>query len=393
MRIVEHVALTDTGRQRRGNEDSYFEAPPLFAVADGMGGAQAGEVASHLAVECLGQGLPDGASTEERLARVAHAANAQIHELSRRDRERAGMGTTLTAVRVDDDDLAVAHVGDSRLYRVRHGELERLTRDHTLVQALIDQGKLDEVSAAVHPQRSVITRALGPEPAVEVDTQSVRLRDGDVFLLCSDGLTGMVDEETLGRIVTGSQGMREAGERLIDAANAAGGRDNITVVLFRVEGEGDGDADVDEQPTGVSAAVAAPPRPQVAQESRVLPRQPRPAGAEASGEARRRRRRPRLAPLVALVVILGLVLTGAWLASRQVFFVGTDDQGRVAVFRGLPISGPFGADMYETFYVSGVPLASVPRAGRNVITDHKLRSHADASDLVDQLELGKLGAK
>ncbi len=391
MRIVEHVALTDTGRQRRGNEDSYFEAPPLFAVADGMGGAQAGEVASHLAVECLGQGLGDGASTEERLARVAHAANARIHELSRRDRERAGMGTTLTAVRVDDDDLAVAHVGDSRLYRVRHGELERLTRDHTLVQALIDQGKLDEVSAAVHPQRSVITRALGPEPAVEVDTQSVRLRDGDMFLLCSDGLTGMVDEETLGRIVSGSEGLREAGERLIDAANAAGGRDNITVVLFRVEGEGD--ADADEQPTGASAAVAAPPRPRAASEVRASRRQPRPAGAEVSGGARRRRRRPRLAPLVALVVILGLVLTGAWLASRQVFFVGTDDQGRVAVFRGLPISGPFGADMYETFYVSGVPLASVPRAGRKVVTDHKLRSHADASDLVDQLELGKLAAK
>lgn len=391
MRVVEHVALTDTGRQRRGNEDSFFEAPPLFAVADGMGGAQAGEVASHLAVECLGQGLGDGASTEERLARVAHAANARIHELSRRDRERAGMGTTLTAVRVDDDDLAVAHVGDSRLYRVRHGELERLTRDHTLVQALIDQGKLDEASAAVHPQRSVITRALGPEPAVEVDTQSVRLRDGDMFLLCSDGLTGMVDEETLGRIVSGSEGLREAGERLIDAANAAGGRDNITVVLFRVEGEGD--ADADEQPTGASAAVAAPPRPRAASEVRASRRQPRPAGAEVSGGARRRRRRPRLAPLVALVVILGLVLTGAWLASRQVFFVGTDDQGRVAVFRGLPISGPFGADMYETFYVSGVPLASVPRAGRNVITDHKLRSHADASDLVDQLELGKLAAK
>ncbi len=391
MRIVEHVALTDTGRQRRGNEDSYFEAPPLFAVADGMGGAQAGEVASHLAVECLGQGLGDGASTEERLARVAHAANARIHELSRRDRERAGMGTTLTAVRVDDDDLAVAHVGDSRLYRVRHGELERLTRDHTLVQALIDQGKLDEASAAVHPQRSVITRALGPEPAVEVDTQSVRLRDGDMFLLCSDGLTGMVDEETLGRIVSGSEGLREAGERLIDAANAAGGRDNITVVLFRVEGEGD--ADADEQPTGASAAVAAPPRPRAASEVRASRRQPRPAGAEVSGGARRRRRRPRLAPLVALVVILGLVLTGAWLASRQVFFVGTDDQGRVAVFRGLPISGPFGADMYETFYVSGVPLASVPRAGRKVVTDHKLRSHADASDLVDQLELGKLAAK
>jgi len=391
MRIVEHVALTDTGRQRRGNEDSYFEAPPLFAVADGMGGAQAGEVASHLAVECLGQGLGDGASTEERLARVAHAANARIHELSRRDRERAGMGTTLTAVRVDDDDLAVAHVGDSRLYRVRHGELERLTRDHTLVQALIDQGKLDEASAAVHPQRSVITRALGPEPAVEVDTQSVRLRDGDMFLLCSDGLTGMVDEETLGRIVSGSEGLREAGERLIDAANAAGGRDNITVVLFRVEGEGD--ADADEQPTGASAAVAAPPRPRAAPEARASRRQPRPAAAEVSGGARRGRRRPRLAPLVALVVILGLVLTGAWLASRQVFFVGTDDQGRVAVFRGLPVSGPFGADMYETFYVSGVPLASVPRAGRNVITDHKLRSHADASDLVDQLELGKLAAK
>jgi protein phosphatase len=171
LRATEIIALTDTGRQRRDNEDSAYARSPLFVVADGMGGAQAGEVASQMAVQTFEQDLPDGGvSVEERLAERVREANRRIHELSRSDRERAGMGTTLTAAYLDEASLAIAHVGDSRAYLVRDGALRRLTRDHSLVGELVQRGKLTEEQAAEHPQRSIITRALGPEPDVEVDT-------------------------------------------------------------------------------------------------------------------------------------------------------------------------------------------------------------------------------
>src|SRR5437588_9355803 len=195
LRVAEHFERTDTGRQRRANEDSYFARAPLFAVADGMGGAQAGEVASGVAVEVLEQGLPGGGGTvEERLARRVAEANARINELSRSSEDRAGMGTTPTAAYVGEHLLTVVHVGDSRLYRLREGEFERLTDDHSLVEELVRQGKLTPQEADEHPQRSIITRALGPEAGVEADRQTFPARDRDVYLLCSDGLTSMVPE-------------------------------------------------------------------------------------------------------------------------------------------------------------------------------------------------------
>ena len=161
LRAAETALKTDTGRQRRDNEDNAFARAPVFVVADGMGGAQAGEVASKIAIETFEQGLPDSGSPEERLAERVREANHQIYELSRSDRERAGMGTTLTAAYVDDTSVAIAHVGDSRAYLFRDGTLERLTQDHSLVEELVRQGKLTPEQAAGHPQRSIITRALG----------------------------------------------------------------------------------------------------------------------------------------------------------------------------------------------------------------------------------------
>ena len=163
LRAAETALKTDTGRQRRDNEDNAFARAPVFVVADGMGGAQAGEVASQIAIETFEQGLPDSGSPEERLADRVREANHQIYERSRADRERAGMGTTLTAAYVDDTHVAIAHVGDSRAYLFRDGTLERLTQDHSLVEELVRQGKLTAEQAAEHPQRSIITRALGPE--------------------------------------------------------------------------------------------------------------------------------------------------------------------------------------------------------------------------------------
>ncbi len=235
LRVAEQYVGTDTGRQRRANEDSMLARSPLFVVADGMGGAQAGEVASRLAIESFQDGLDDTTDAEAALAACAHGANVSIHERSQASAEHAGMGTTLTAVYVGAEEVAIAHVGDSRAYCLRDGELLRLTDDHSLVDELIRQGKLTPEEAVEHPQRSVITRALGPEPEVEIDTRSYRARDGDVYLLCSDGLTTMVPDALLTEIMLAHSQLRDAGEALIAAANEAGGRDNITVVLLRVE--------------------------------------------------------------------------------------------------------------------------------------------------------------
>src|SRR5437764_9729761 len=224
--IVEKAGLTDVGRQRQGNEDSYLEQPPLFAVADGMGGARAGEVASKIAVEMLAESAPTDGSPERHLAEVTKEANREIYEKAQADSDLAGMGTTLTAALVTGREVAIGHVGDSRLYRLRNGELERLTQDHSLVEEFVRQGKLTPEEAEVHPQRSIITRALGPEAEVEVDTFTYPGRGGDVYLICSDGLTGMVSEGEVAEILNERESLEDAAEKLIAAANENGGKDN-----------------------------------------------------------------------------------------------------------------------------------------------------------------------
>src|SRR5262245_22538779 len=232
--VAEQAYKTDTGRQRHANEDSYFADAPVFAVADGMGGAQAGEVASRIAAGAFEHGVDDEGPAEGQLADIAQRANREIHKLAQEDSSRAGMGTTLTAAMVSEDEVAFGHVGDSRAYVLRDGELKRLTKDHSLVEELRRQGRLTEEQAEEHPQRSIITRALGPEPRVNVDTMTFPARDGDVFLLCSDGLTTMVSDEQIKEIMLSTKSLRSAVSRLVEAANQGGGRDNITAVAFRV---------------------------------------------------------------------------------------------------------------------------------------------------------------
>jgi PPM family protein phosphatase len=237
LRIAEQWHASDLGRQRQGNEDSYFARAPLFVVADGMGGAQAGEVASAMAVESFQGGLPDG-NPAEGLVTVIEEANRRIHERSRADEQRAGMGTTVTAAYVGEDAVTVAHVGDSRCYLLRDGDLVRLTRDHSLVGELVARGKLTEEQAEAHPQRSVITRALGTDPDVDVDTFTIAAQAGDLFLLCSDGLTTMVSNETILDLVERHrENMEKALRALVGAANKGGGEDNITVVAFEIAEE------------------------------------------------------------------------------------------------------------------------------------------------------------
>ncbi len=390
LRAAETIAKTDTGRQRRENEDSAFARAPVFVVADGMGGAQAGEVASRIAVEAFADGLPDSGTPEERLASRVVEANQRIHEVSITERERAGMGTTLTAAYLDGSQLAIAHVGDSRAYLFRDGELKRLTQDHSLVDELVRRGKLTEEQAAEHPQRSIITRALGPEPSVEVDTWTYPVRAGDVLLLCSDGLTSMVPEDRVQGILASNSDLDRAAQALIDQANEAGGRDNITVVLFRLEEVEAGSDGVVDQPTMVGgAAVQAPSRPPSA--VRVAGARQAPVTAERPPRAMPRWGKP-VAALIAVIVVLFLVGGGGYLATRNLYFVGTNSQGIVTIYRGLPYDLPFGVHLYETFYVSGVPASLVPADRRTSIFNNNLRSQSSASKLVRQLELNEISS-
>ena len=210
--------------------------PPLFAVADGMGGAQAGEVAARLAASVFRDEEATGG--EERLVDLIQEANRRVHQRSIEDPNAAGMGTTLTVAVVEDGVVSIGHVGDSRAYLVRDGNLEQLTEDHSLVAELMRSGKLSPEEAEQHPQRSMITRALGTDPDVDVDRFSIQPRAGDLFLICSDGLSSMVDDRTILEVVDKNRGdLDRLAKALISAANKGGGEDNITVVAFEITGE------------------------------------------------------------------------------------------------------------------------------------------------------------
>ncbi len=408
LRAAETTVRTDAGRQRAGNEDSSYASAPVFVLADGMGGAQSGEVASQIAVDAFARGLPDTGTAEERLSVVVQRANHEIHERSQKELENAGMGTTITAALLGEDSVAIAHVGDSRAYLLRDGELSRLTEDHSLVEELVRGGKLTEDEAFEHPQRSVITRAVGIEPIVEIDTWTYPLRPGDVVLLCSDGLTDMLPEAEVQRLLLGAENLATAADKLIDAANAAGGRDNITVVLFRVELAPDGAAQTD-QPTVITRAGASQPELAAAgtpSRSRAAPLQPaEPRRARSQGfrphmpagfvqPARRERHFGLLGKTVAattaIVFVLFLLGAGGYIASRQLYFLGTNGQGTVVLYRGFPYVLPFGVPMYETYYISGVPSSSIPPTRRRTLLNHAMRDQTNAINLVNDLELGKI---
>ena len=446
LRIAEEFHASDLGRQRQGNEDNYFVRAPLFVVADGMGGAQAGEVASEMAVESFDQGLPDDRSPGEALEESIRAANRRIHERAHAEEQYAGMGTTCTAAYVGESDVTIAHVGDSRAYLWRDGDLVRLTRDHSLVGELVARGKITEEQAEAHPQRNVITRALGADADVRVDVEVFGARDGDVYLLCSDGLTGMVQEPGVRPFLQDMTSLEQAGRALIAAANDAGGRDNITVILFRLEdvdvaGAETGDtteydtfegeaveeprqgvtrpeartrvrdeetldsrevagraraadaAEAEYRASGTVALSAVRPRQEAPERTVSLPDGTPPRGeppVERPKEKERRRRVPAGA-IILTVVAIG-VLSAFWVATRAVYFVGVDEErgNTITIYQGLPVELPLGIDLYSRWAGSGVTLQSVPPARRPTFTEHRLRSKDDAENLVIQLERGQL---
>jgi len=405
LRIVEHVGKTDVGRQRSVNEDSLVLAPPFFAVADGMGGAKAGEVASAMAAETFEGESDSGEPAEAQLTRILREANRRIYDLAVSDDSHRGMGTTVTAAKVTGNEVSLGHVGDSRAYRLRDGELEQLTRDHSLVAELERSGQITPEAAEHHPQRSIITRALGPEPDVQVDTYTLAGRDGDLFLICSDGLTSMISDDELASILRASETLDGAADSLVRAANQSGGKDNITVVLFRL-GNGDGEVELPaedetiagqlkatevheafEETTAPQPAATLPPElpadATIVAPRTALPKQPPP-------KRRRGGRVKTLAKTLFALAVLAAVGTGLYVASRQVYFLGTNDAGLVTLYRGVPYELPFGVDLYEEQYASGVPARAIPATRRKRVLDHEWRGRNDAEDLLRTLERGQL---
>jgi len=407
LRVAEQAHKSDTGQQRQANEDAYFARAPVFAVADGMGGAQAGEVASRIAVDAFEPGIPGGQPPEQALRQLAELANRKIHEFAGDDSERAGMGTTLTAAVLAGEEVSLVHAGDSRAYLLRERELRRLTQDHSLVEELRRQGRLTAEEAEEHPQRSIITRALGPEPQVELDTMSVTAQDGDVFLLCSDGLTTMVSETRIAIVLASSPSLEAAVAELVDEANRMGGRDNITVVAFRVEELRSGAPPADPadgatllgstaEQEGLTAEAIRRAAAERASETRAAGKQKtKPAGLRPGlrlpyspyeGGRRARRARRLALRLVVLLTLAGLLAAGGLTAVRSVWFLGVDEGGRVALYRGLPYDLPLETRLYEERYSAPLRADRLDERFRQAVASHEWRSRTDAVDLVREIE-------
>ncbi|HJX07056.1 MAG TPA: Stp1/IreP family PP2C-type Ser/Thr phosphatase [Actinomycetota bacterium] len=321
MRIVAGVA-TDTGRVRDHNEDAYILEPPLYAIADGMGGANAGEVASQLALETIGDMQLTGETTLDDEVREA---NRVVFARSGEDTKFAGMGTTVTAALASAEALHLVHVGDSRAYLLRAGSLRQLTHDHTLVDRMVQAGEISRDEADVHPHRNVLIRALGTEPKVDVEALDLGLLDGDQVLICSDGLTDMVTEGQITAILDIARGTpQDAADRLVRAANRAGGIDNITAIVLEVE-----------------------------------PGEPDEGTVTAGQPAEPARRVPWRAITIVLTTIVLLLVAYTVFRSyldRQ-WYLGVSD-GHVALYQGIP-AAPFGIHLSHVDVDTGLDAAKV----------------------------------
>jgi protein phosphatase len=374
MSVIASSAHTDTGRRRRRNEDAFVCEPPLFAVADGMGGAQAGEVASRLAAESLREQELGGLSSPEQTVELIREANRRVYAYSSENASARGMGTTMTVALVEGNVVTIGHVGDSRAYLLRDDQLTQLTQDHSLVAELVRSGRLSAKEAESHPRRSVITRALGTDSEVEVDVLSLRAQDRDVFLLCSDGLTSMVSDEEIARLLLSARDdLDDAGKKLIAAANQSGGEDNITVVLFEPEvGEPEPESSIAQEPDSAKTLSEVDAVP-------VLKLEPK-----QSLRSQRSRRITLLA--LAFAFLLTLVGLGVFTVSTA-HFIGVEPDGRVAVYQGLPYDLPGGIHLYRTVRVSSRLYAAQLTAGeRRRFFDHGLHSYGDMTRELSTLE-------
>jgi protein phosphatase len=380
--VVDSAGLTQTGNVRRSNEDAFLLRSPLFMVADGMGGALAGELASRMCAEAFAELDLIEHQGEEALRATIAVANRRIWERSRTDAEASGMGTTVTAALVGDDGVvSFAHVGDSRAYLLRDGALQRLSEDHSLVHELVRQGQLSEVEAEQHPQRSVITRALGTDEEVQIDTFSLAAKPSDVLLLCTDGLNTMVSEQEIAATLASPTSAADVARKLVRAALKAGGEDNVTAVVVsfgEVSAPAEAEERVDED---VTSAVAV---------HRVLPPDIDSAPQPTARSPRRRSRGGlrRVAMAAAAVVLVGVLAIAGAIGLRESHFIGADTStGRVAIYQGVPVDLPFGVHLYHVVYESRVSYVSLPPDQRRRLFDHTLRSEASARKVLRPYEV------
>ena len=364
------AAATDIGQVREGNEDSYLSDEPLFAVADGMGGHRGGEVASQLALETLEALFRAGRGAS--LAEQVKECNRVVFERSLFDRAVAGMGTTLTVAVVEGTRVRLAHVGDSRAYLLRQGEMRQLTEDHTLVHRMVVEGEITEQEAEVHPHRSVLTRALGVDVDVAVDEGAIDVMEGDRMLLCTDGLTAMLTETQIREILSATPSVEDATKQLVRAANRAGGVDNITVVVLDFSGEQDGEEVRDGRPGNLAPLASPSPTPL----------------REAPGPSRGTPSRPvgRMAVWVgAAVVLLMLGLVGVRVYADSQWYVGVSN-GHVAVYQGVP-SSVAGFRLHHVVLETSISASAAEQLAlyRDLASGKTAGSRSEADAIVDQI--------
>jgi protein phosphatase len=379
-------ATSDVGRERPANEDSVLvdHEDRLYAVADGMGGHRAGEVASATAIDALKSAFADGAPLDRAVAE----ANAAVFDKASANLDMRGMGTTLTAAALlDDHRVLLGHVGDSRAYLMRDGAVTQITEDHSLVEQLVREGRLSPEEAASHPQKAIITRALGIDPEVEVDTYPVDLLPGDRILLCSDGLTNMLADTTIAGVLRRQPDPQEAADMLVALANEAGGDDNITVVVI--------DALGDSAAEGAAASAALGARPPeeptgewipFEDEEEAVPVQPEaspPAPAEAAAPKSHRARRV-VAWLLPVVLLFGAGLGALGWYARRTYYIGLAGD-RVTLYRGVP-GGVLGWDP-TVERRSGLIADDLTPAQRADLEDgHRFASRSEAVRYLRRLE-------
>ncbi|MGH9011479.1 MAG: Stp1/IreP family PP2C-type Ser/Thr phosphatase [Acidimicrobiia bacterium] len=367
---------TDVGRGRPENEDSHLVDPEdgLYAVADGMGGHRAGEVASATAIDALKSAYLGG----QRIDEAVGAANAAVFAKAAEDAALRGMGTTLTAIALHDSTAVLGHVGDSRAYLMRDGAVTQVTEDHSLVEQLVREGRLSPEDAQNHPQRAVITRALGVDPDVAVDTYRIDLKPGDRLMICSDGLTNMLSDDTIAQTLRRHADPQQAADTLVDMANQAGGDDNITVILL--DALSDGSEGAAATTTAESAAEPAfadvVAEPALEEDADVAPIDEEP-------KARRGLRSLVLWGLPILAVI-GLAIGAVGWYARRTYYVGLSGD-RVTLFKGVP-GGLLGWEptVDHQTELTAADLTEADRA--DIESGHRFANRSDANQFLERLQ-------
>ena len=389
MLILEHHGVTDPGKVRKNNEDSFLvgegQDETLFIVADGIGGFEAGEVASSIAIDVLKDTAPSSP-----LEDAIREANRRILAAARGDERLSSMGTTVVAMRFSGTEAEpvaeISHVGDSRAYLLRGGDLRPVTEDHSLVAELVRSGDLTRAEASEHPQKNLITRALGAEKEVEVDTIVLPIEPEDRLILCSDGLTDMVPEPRMLQLLTSSRESPERAARaLVSAALDAGGADNVTVVIVDVK-EGDSAAEEHHRGDTQEMKAVAPEEDDAGSRRRSEDRSVRIRRATPHQKGGILQTSGALVRALAAVLVLVALLTPFYLWGSSRHFLGFDE-GEVVVYRGLPYA-PLGYQLNEEVRRTGLEESEVQERYRDDIENHKLySSEEEAEDVVRDLEV------